>query len=293
MNISDLLIACIPILSFGLIPVVATFLGGKPVEQSMGIGLGSLVFAVIVFLVKRPDLTPHIFLIGLLSGVFWAIGSVGQFMGIQYLGVAKSMPISNGGQIIGTSLVGMLLGEWATSSSKMYGISALLLIIVGIIFTSYKNSKDGKKLQWGRGLLINLVSVIGFTLYVGILKYMQIDGWTSILPQSFGQIAGIFLISLIFFKTQPFNKPSLKNGVVGVIWAVGNIALLLSQARIGLAVAYPVSQAAVIVSVLGGVFINKEEKSKKEWIFTIIGMLVILAGLYLIYLSSIHDTGNS
>lgn len=107
-------------------------------------------------------------------------------------------------------------------------------------------------MQWGKGLLINLVSVIGFTLYVGILKYMKIGGWTSILPQSFGQILGIFLISLIFFKMQPFNKPSLKNGIVGVVWAVGNIALLLSQARIGLAVAYPVSQAAVIVSVLGG-----------------------------------------
>jgi len=258
----------------------------------MGIGLGSLVFAIIVFVVKRPELTPHIFLIGLLSGIFWAIGSVGQFMGLQYLGVSKSMPISNGGQIIGTSLVGVMLGEWATESSKIFGFSALLLIIVGIVFTSYKDKSTGGQLQWGRGLMINLVSVIGFTLYVGILKYMKIDGWTSILPQSFGQILGIFLISLVFFKMQPFNKPSLKNGVVGVIWAVGNIALLLSQARIGLAVAYPVSQAAVIVSVLGGVFINKEKKSRKEWIFTIIGMVIILIGLYLIYLSSLHDAAS-
>lgn len=93
----DWLIACIPILSFGLIPVVATFLGGKPVEQSMGIAFGSLAFAIAVFFIKKPELNPHIFLIGVLSGVFWAIGSVGQFKGTQYLGVSKSMPVSNGG----------------------------------------------------------------------------------------------------------------------------------------------------------------------------------------------------
>ncbi|MCD8164947.1 MAG: GRP family sugar transporter [Bacteroides sp.] len=264
MDITSYLIACIPILSFGLIPVVATWLGGKPVEQSMGISFGSLLFALVVFFIKKPDFTTAIFLFSMLSGVFWAIGSIGQFMGIQYLGVAKSMPVSNGGQIIGTSLVGVLLGEWVTSQSKIFGFTALALIIVGIVFTSYRDNKDGTKIQWGKGLLINLVSVIGFTCYVGILKYKNIDGWTSILPQSLGQIAGIILISLLFFRLLPVNKPALKNGVVGIIWAVGNLALLVSQAKIGLAVAYPVSQAVVIISVLGGVFINKETKSRKE-----------------------------
>lgn len=289
----DWLIACIPILSFGLIPVVATFLGGKPVEQSMGIAFGSLAFAIAVFFIKKPELNPHIFLIGALSGVFWAIGSVGQFKGIQYLGVSKSMPVSNGGQIIGTSLLGVLMGDWATSQSKLYGFCALALIILGIVFTSYKEKNSEGKVQWGKGLLVNLVSVIGFSLYVGILKYYKIDGWTSILPQSIGQILAIFLISLIFFKTQPFNKPSVKNGVVGVIWAVGNLALLISQAKIGLAIAYPVSQAAVIVSIFGGVYINKEKKTRKEWIFAGIGMAIILIGLFLIYLSANHSQVHS
>jgi len=289
MDIGSFLIACIPILSFGLIPVVATYLGGKPVEQSMGISLGSLLFALVVFFIKQPDFTTTIFLISMLSGVFWAIGSVGQFMGIQYLGVAKSMPISNGGQIIGTSLVGVFLGDWATSQSKIYGFIALALIIVGIVFTSYRDKNHAQHLQWGKGLIINLVSVLGFTCYIGVLKYMHIDGWTSILPQSLGQIAGIFLMAMLLFHTQPFNKPSLKNGIVGIIWAVGNLALLLSQAKIGLAVAYPMSQAAVIISVFGGVFINKEKKGKKEWIYTGIGMGIILVGLFLIYLSSVYD----
>jgi len=291
MGIADWLIACIPILSFGLVPVIGTWIGGKPVQQSMGVALGSFAFALFVLFFRRPEITPMIFIISMVSGIFWAVGSLGQFVGITYLGVARSSPICNGGQIIGTSLLGVMLGDWATSTSKVFGFSALALIILGIIFTSYHDRAhtDDKKPDWGKGVLINLVSALGFTCYVGVLKYFQINGWSSIFPQSIGQIAGILLLALFVFKTQPLSKISLKNGVVGIVWAIGNIALLLSQVKIGLAVAYPITQASIIVAVLGGVFINKEKKTRKEWIATILGIAVIIAGLYLIYLSSVND----
>ncbi len=292
MNIIDWLIAFVPILSFGFLPVVATRIGGKPIEQSMGVALGSVVFALVFFLIRRPELNSHIFWISFLSGMFWSVGSIGQFVGIKYLGVSKSVPILNGGQIIATSLLGVFLGEWATSESKIYGFSALFLIILGIVFTSYKQHTTGEKTEWGKGLFINLIAVIGFACYIGLLKYFQIDGWSTILPQSFGQVAGVILIGLVFFKTFPLTKFTGKNSVGGLIWAVGNIALLISQLKLGLAVAYPVSQAAVIVSVLGGVFINKERKNRKEWIAAIVGMIIIIAGLYLIYLSNVYDVEN-
>lgn len=289
MDILDWLIAFIPILSFGLIPVIGTLIGGKPTEQSMGIALGGFVFSLIVVLLRRPEMTPHIFIIGFLSGVFWSIGSVGQFMGINALGVSRATPMLNGGQIIGTSLLGVMLGDWVSATAKTYGFIALFLIIVGIVFTSYKQQDGtGQKPQWAKGILINLIAVLGFTAYVGILKYYQIDGWSSIFPQSIGQITAIFVIGLIYFKSQSFTKYSLRNSIIGVIWGIGNIALLLSQVSLGLAIAYPVSQAAVIVSVFGGVLINKERKTRKEWLFAGIGIAVICAGLYMIYLSGLH-----
>lgn len=289
MDILDWLIAFIPILSFGLIPVIGTLIGGKPTEQSMGIALGGFVFSLIVVLLRRPEMTPHIFIIGFLSGVFWSIGSVGQFMGINALGVSRATPMLNGGQIIGTSLLGVMLGDWVSATAKTYGFIALFLIIVGIVFTSYKQQDGtGQKPQWAKGILINLIAVLGFTAYVGILKYYQIDGWSSIFPQSIGQITAIFVIGLIYFKSQSFTKYSFRNSIIGVIWGIGNIALLLSQVSLGLATAYPVSQAAVIVSVFGGVLINKEHKTRKEWLFAGIGIAVICAGLYMIYLSGLH-----
>lgn len=288
MGFIEWLVAFVPVLSFGLIPVVGTRIGGKPAEQSMGIALGGLLFSLAVLLFKRPEITPHIFLIGFLSGTFWAVGSVGQFQGIRYLGVARATPMLNGGQVIGTSLVGVALGEWASHAAKIYGFSALALLIAGIVLTSYKQDNDGEKSQWGKGIGINLLAVAGFTAYVGILKYFGIGSLSSIFPQSIGQIVALFLFGLLFFKNQTFNRMSLRNGVSGLIWGIGNLALLLSQVKLGLAVAYPVSQAAVIVSVFGGVFINKESKTRKEWVMTAAGIAVLCAGLYLIYLSGKH-----
>lgn len=290
MDIVDWLVACIPILSFGLIPVIGTLIGGKPTEQSMGIALGGFVFSLIILLIRRPDISLHIFIIGFLSGAFWSIGSVGQFMGINALGVARATPMLNGGQIIGTSILGVILGDWASASAKTYGFIALFLIIVGIFFTSYKQQDNNSKVhtQWARGIIINLIAVLGFTAYVGILKYYRIDGWSSIFPQSIGQIVAIYIIGLLLFKSQSFTKFSFRNSVIGVIWGVGNIALLLSQVSLGLSIAYPVSQAAVIVSVFGGVLINKERKTRKEWISALTGIAIICVGLFMIYLSAEH-----
>lgn len=289
MEWSHWLIACIPIFSFGLIPVIGTLIGGKPTEQSMGIALGGFIFSLAVLLFRRPEISLHIFLIGFLSGIFWSVGSIGQFLGIDYLGVARATPLLNGGQIIGTSLLGVLLGDWASSTAKVYGFLALAFIIAGIALTSYKQkATNGLKPRWKRGIFINLIATLGFTAYVGILQYYRIDGWSSIFPQSVGQIAAIMLASLLIFRSRPFTRFTLKNSTIGIIWGIGNIALLLSQARIGLSVAYPVSQTAVIISVFGGVFINHERKTRKEWTFTATGIFVILTGLFLIYLSSQH-----
>lgn len=290
MDIVDWLIACIPILSFGLIPVIGTLIGGKPTEQSMGIAMGGFVFSLIILLIRQPDISLHIFIIGFLSGAFWSIGSVGQFMGINALGVARATPMLNGGQIIGTSILGVILGDWASASTKTYGFIALFLIIVGIFFTSYKQQDNDSKVhtQWARGIIINLIAVLGFTAYVGILKYYRIEGWSSIFPQSIGQIVAIYIIGLLLFKSQSFTKFSFRNSVIGVIWGVGNIALLLSQVSLGLSIAYPVSQAAVIVSVFGGVLINKERKTRKEWISALTGIAIICVGLFMIYLSAEH-----
>lgn len=45
------------------------------------------------------------------------------------------------------------------------------------------------------------------------------------------------------------------------------------------------NRASAFGEALGGVFINREHKTRREWLMTGIGIAVICAGLYLIYLS--------
>lgn len=290
----DFLVALIPCLAWGAAPVLATLIGGKPIVKTLGLALGSLFFAMVIFMVERPfrgmtdSQITDVVTISLLSGCFWAVGSFGQFQGIQFLGVSKSMPISNGTQIIFTSILGVTLGDWASLDAKYYGFAAIVLIILGIIFTSYTEKKgEGVPLQWMKGITSNLYSSLGFAFYVGILKWQHIDSWQSILPQSVGMLVGTMVI-MFFTKEVLVNCLAIKNSFAGLIWASGNLALLISQVRIGLAVAYPISQASVIIALLGGVFVNKETKTSKEWAMAGIGIGIILAGLYFIYLSSVY-----
>ncbi|MDR0983376.1 MAG: GRP family sugar transporter [Culturomica sp.] len=281
----DWLIASIPILTFGFIPVIAARVGGKASEQAAGISIGSFVFAFTLMFFRQPNFDTQSLTISFISGVFWVTGSFTQFKSMEYLGVSKSMPISACGQIVGTSLAGVCMGDWSSTISKIYGFSALLFIIIGIIFTSYKEVND-KKLNWKKGIIYNIISSVGFTAYISILRAYGISGWDSILPQSIGQIAGICIISLLLFRSLPFSRSAIKNSVTGLSWGVGNISLMIAQASLGLAVAYPVSQASVIISIIGGVLINHESKNLKEWLSATLGMLFIVFGLILIYMST-------
>lgn len=110
------------------------------------------------------------------------------------------------------------MGEWGSAAAKAFGFGALALIIAGIVLTSYRqHSGTDAKPRWGRGILVNVAGVLGFTAYVGILKYYRIDTWSSIFPQSIGQIVALALCGLLILRTRPFSRKSWHNGVVGLI----------------------------------------------------------------------------
>lgn len=44
---------------------------------------------------------------------------------------------------------------------------------------------------------------------------------------------------LLTYKHKPFNKYALKNILPGIIWALGNMFLFISQPRVGVATSFP------------------------------------------------------
>jgi len=75
----NILIALIPALGWGLNPLLISKLGGKPVNQTLGTGIGALIVGLIVQLAVRPTVDASTFWLSALSGAFWVLGQIGQY----------------------------------------------------------------------------------------------------------------------------------------------------------------------------------------------------------------------
>ncbi|WP_041053736.1 GRP family sugar transporter [Jeotgalibacillus campisalis] len=275
----DILVALIPAVMWGSILLVSTKLGGGPYSQVVGTTFGALIFSIVAIFFISPEFTLTAIIVSFISGLLWALGQMNQFRTVTHLGVSKTLPISTGLQLVGTSLFGVLaFGEWSTTMKLIIGISALLLICLGVVLTSYQE-KDGQESKEGsplkKGIPLLLISTVGYVGYVVIIRWFNIDGWTAILPQSAGMVTGAILLSL---KHKPFTKYTVRNIIPGLMWATGNLALLLSIPKVGTATSFSLSQTGIIISTLGGIFLLGEKKTKKQLVFVVIGCILIIIG---------------
>ncbi|KAB2492443.1 GRP family sugar transporter [Priestia endophytica] len=273
----DILLALIPALCWGSLVLFNVKLGGGPYSQTLGTTLGALIFSAVIFLFVQPEIDTKIFVIGVISGLFWTLGQRNQLKSIEHMGVSKTMPISTGMQLVSTALFGMIVfGEWSTAVSILFGCLALVCIIVGIVLTSLKdNTVEEKPGELKKGIGILIVSTIGYLVYVVIAQLTGVDGWSALFPQAIGMVIGGVLLT---YKHKPFNKYALKNIIPGVVWAVGNLFLFLSQPKVGVATSFSLSQMGIIISTFGGILILGEKKTKRQMIGIVIGSALIIIG---------------
>ncbi|HDR8123717.1 TPA: GRP family sugar transporter [Bacillus cereus] len=274
----DILLAILPALFWGSIVLFNVKLGGGPYSQILGTTLGALVFSIGVYIFIKPVLTPVMIIVGIISGLFWALGQANQLKSIDLIGVSKTMPISTGMQLVSTTLFGVIVfHEWSTTTSVVLGVLALLCIIIGIVLTSLQSKEeknDEQKGNFKKGIVMLLISTLGYLVYVVIICLFGIDGWSALLPQAIGMVLGGILLT---FKHQPFNKYAIRNIIPGLIWAAGNMFLFISQPRVGVATSFSLSQMGIVISTLGGIFILGEKKTKRQFIAIVIGIIFIIA----------------
>lgn len=286
----NILLGLVPALMWGIQPLVMQKIGGKATNQQMGMAMGTLLFSIGVILIHQPQAwTMNLIVSSLACGIIWSLGQINQIKGFHLMGVSKAMPISTGTQLIGTSLVGILyFHEWDKSMQYLLGITALILIIIGVAFTAFQESQTtqtNETVNMKKGFLILLLSSAAFVLYAVIPRLANVNGWDAVFPQAIG----MFLGSLLFcsFEKSPnlFGKKSLQNILTGLIFAVANIAMMLSNEKNGVAIGFTLSQMNVVISTLGGLLILKEAKTSKELKYTLIGVLLVAAGGILIGLT--------
>lgn len=277
----DILLAILPAIFWGSIVLFNVKLGGGPYTQTLGTTIGALIFSTIIYIVVQPPLTPLIFIVGIVSGLFWALGQSNQLKSIDYIGVSKTMPISTGMQLVSTALFGVIVfREWSTTKTIILGVLALIFIVIGIVLTTLESEKTEEKSgQFKKGIFTLIISTIGYLVYVVVARLFNVSGWAALFPQAIGMVIGGLILT---YKHKPFNKYAIRNIIPGLIWAAGNMFLFISQPKVGVATSFSLSQMGIVISTLGGIFIIGEKKTKRQLISISIGIiLIVLGGVFL------------
>lgn len=290
MSALNLLIGLMPMIGWGLFPVLTGKFGGKPVNQILGTTYGTLIFAIIIAVVRQtPMLSGKEFLFTFLSGAFWSMGQILVFYAFAEMGVSRTMPVSTGFQLVGASLWSVIvLGEWASGKAKLIGFSAILLIIFGVWLTTYsekKMSKESGGFNAIKGVLLVACAEIGYLGYSAFPQAITVSGFEAFLPQALGMVV-VATIFALATKSNRLDKPfktksSYTNIISGFFFAFAALTYLISARPSvnGLATGFILSQMNVILATLGGIYILHEHKTKKEMVYIVSGLvLVIIAG---------------
>lgn len=275
----------IPALAWGILPLAVSKIKGKPVNQIFGTTVGTLIVAFVALPFIKMEIDAKTFALAALAGAFWVIGQLGQYTSYARVGVSETMPISTGLQLIGTSLVGVVMfGEWPTANAKLWGFIGIALLIVGAIFTSFsdKNTSEGSEKNQAGTLIMLVLTTFGYIIYNSIPKAMTASGLAIFFPESIGMVIAVLIYMLASGQAKELtNKSSWQSLLSGFIFAIAAIGYILSVKDNGVNTAFVVSQLSVVISTLGGMLFLHETKSKKGYIFTLVGLGLILVGAIL------------
>ncbi len=280
-----IMIGLCPFIGWGLFPTIASIFGGKPTNQILGATTGTFIFAIVFTLIARVQIpTGKAFLLSVISGFGWGFGQTFLFKSFTHVGSSITMPITTAFQLIVTALWGVIaLGNWPGWSHKLIGIVCLLVIILGATMTSWREHKSKQSSQDLRAAVIcSLIAVIGQWLYSAAPQAAHgLSGASAFLPQSIGMLLTAVVYGLIQIKKHNYFKDSVsyKQIISGFFFAFGALTYLVSARPSvnGLATAFVLSQASVILATLTSIYLLHQRKTPKEMIITIIGLILIIA----------------
>ena len=276
----------LPAIGWGLMPMfVAGVKKSNIYHQIVGSVLGAFIFGGVVTLITRPAFNTTTFLLAMMAGAAWVIGQCGQYYSYSKVGVSETMPISTGLQLIGVPLVGVLIfGEWASTQAKLFGFIGILALIIGVACTSLtdKGTAEGNKKNQTTTMIVLVLTTLGYITSSSIPKVLKGDGVMIFLGETIGMMIAT-LIYLIGSKQIKVLKEKQSYQVIpaGIIYAIAALSYIISVQMNGVNLAFVMSQLCVVISTLGGILFLHEQKTKKGYIYTVIGLALIVAGAVL------------
>ncbi|MCC8181104.1 MAG: GRP family sugar transporter [Planctomycetes bacterium] len=281
----NIFLGLLPALGWGVMPLVVAKIGGKPANQILGTTVGTFLIALASLFFYHPAISAAAFLLSLLSGALWVVGQIGQYTAFTRLGVSRTMPLSTGLQLLGTTLIGVLVfHEWKGTTAEIIGFSALALVVAGIYLTTITDKHGDSKVGSNgsidtSALLLLFLTNFGYLAYSSIPEVAGAAGMAIFFPQALGMVAAALLYVLFSRNAAAFTqKVSWKNILPGLLFAAASLTYIMSADRNGIATGFVLAQLSVVLSTLGGIFFLGERKSRRELIATVIGLILIVVG---------------
>lgn len=274
------LIYCLPALGWGLMPIISKKAGGSPVEQLLGTTVTAFGISIILSFLTGVEYTLTGTIAALISGSFWAGGQYLQFKALKTGSVSVVMPLSNGTQLVFTSLAaGILLREWQSMRQSLVTLLLLLVILAAIYLITMNQKKDTEQKTVSLQTMIMIcTSSLCLMGYMITTSLFHVEGLQIFLPQAFA----MFLSSCVIAKFNP-GKQELsrisRNVLTGIFWTIANVSLFYIVTQLGVGLSYTISQLCIFVSIIGGILLLKEKKSKVEVMHTIIGMVMFFSAI--------------
>lgn len=274
------LIYCLPALGWGLMPIISKKAGGSPVEQLLGTTVTAFGISIILSFLTGVEYTLTGAISALISGSFWAGGQYLQFKALKTGSVSIVMPLSNGTQLVFTSLAaGILLREWQSMRQSLVTLLLLLVILAAIYLITMNQKKDTEQKTVSLQTMIMIcTSSLCLMGYMITTSLFHVEGLQIFLPQAFA----MFLSSCVIAKFEP-GKQELsrvsRNVLTGIFWTIANVSLFYIVTQLGVGLSYTISQLCIFVSIIGGILLLKEKKTKVEVMHTIIGMVMFFSAI--------------
>ncbi len=235
--------------------------------------VGVFLFALIISPILGYSINLNFY--GILSGVMWALANVISLVVISDLGISRGIPVWVSLVILTSFLWGALVfnelpaGIWV-------GILGIVLIILGVILVGSSGNIQSRNVK--RGLILAVIAGVIFGSQFVPLKLAQLQPQTSFFPMSFGVVLTGLMIAL--FKRVRFKQEAVLSSLLsGAIWSLGNLLAVISVSLIGLSKGFPITQSAVLIAVLWGLFYFKEVTGLKDRVQVLIGAMILIGGV--------------
>jgi glucose uptake protein len=256
------------------------------------VAAANLLLATIVFSLQGSrGLSGPIFWLPFAGGLIWALSGYLAFTATERLGMARAFgiwsPINSGVSLLwGGLLFGEFAGLGGPALARLAG--SLILILAGVLLIIFAKGA-GRQSQAAGAAWVGLLGALGAGVLWGSyyipVQLSAASLWVAAFPLAVGIFTGSAILAAVAGQPLRLERASdfARVSATGLLWGIGNYAMLLLVEQIGAGRGYTISQLGIVVNGLLGIFLLKDPQpgTRAGWL-TLAGCLLAMVGAILL-----------